>query len=86
LGGREEDTLDHQIPPCLFTLFLIPPSFPPSLPPFSTLCVHAPVGRMKDFYVSKGGFEEGGREGGREGGEVYVDKRGNKCQKLWAQL
>ena len=41
---------------------------------------------MKDFYVSKGGFEEGGRERGREGGEVYVDKRGNKCQKLWAQL
>ena len=41
--------------------------------------------RMKDFYVSKGGFEEGGRERGKEGG-VYVDERGNKCQKLWVQL
>lgn len=50
-----------------------------------TLCVHAPVERMKDFYVTKNSFEEGGRGREKEAG-VYVDKRGNKCQKLWVQL
>jgi len=40
---------------------------------------------MKDFYVTKNSFEEGGRGREKEAG-VYVDKRGNKCQKLWVQL
>lgn len=52
---------------------------------FRTISVHTPGARMKAFYLSRVGFEEGEKKAGRDGG-VYVDARGNECQVLSAPV